>query len=337
MNQLGEFWNLHLFLLQHNIEAQKPVDATSHSTEAIEKRPVANKQGCPFKHHKSFAEVSLSYVPPHAANDSKFSNQKLMEMFKKMPGTSESLEEKVADRLAFDKEQHSPFKSVRSEEQVESIASDVGNFGPPGASTKKIMATDITNIKEACPAFQPLCPFSKLNEKAGAFAHIKKCPAFKDGCLFKGCKNIREICVKLQEIPNLDQENSSHGEVLSGLKMVHDLCIDLENELGECPIFKTEMGCPFKTVCSGGKLILEKLVSYLANRALSEATEGAKETIEQELIPSSGIILSNELKGGTKKIHRMAENTFFVKQLLKGHVTPAAYKLLLSNLFFVYR
>lgn len=349
---------------QHIIEELKSVDASNVKgkcsafkegcpfakveekplIEAIEKCPEF-KEGCPFKDAASLAEVyeKLSRVPHAAGHENEFPGKKLVEMFQKMHDTSECLEEKLGDCPVFHKDRGCPFKSVRDEEgkhlvePVESVTSGIRDCGPPSPSKKKIMIAEVTTIKETCPAFQPSCPFSKVGQTAGAFIDVMKCPAFKDGCAFKGCRDIRDIYVKLQEIPNLDQEKGSHGEVLGSLKMVHEICIDLENELGECPLFKTAVGCPFKTVCSDGKLMLEKLESYLASRALSEATESAKESIEQELISTSGLILSTELKGGTKKIHRMAENTFFVKQLLKGKVTPAAYKLLLSNLFFVYR
>ena len=101
----------------------------------IEKCPEF-KNGCPFKDAKSLAEVSekLSHVPHSAGHESELSGQKLIEMFKKMHDTSESLEEKLGDCPVFHKDQGCPFKSVRSEEgkhlvePVDSVAHDqVGN------------------------------------------------------------------------------------------------------------------------------------------------------------------------------------------------------------------
>ena len=104
--------------------------------EAIEKCPEF-KNGCPFKHAKSLAEVyqKLSHVPHSAGHESELSGQKLIEMFKKLHDISECLEEKLGDCPVFHKDKGCPFKSVRSEEgkhlvePVESVAHDqVRNF-----------------------------------------------------------------------------------------------------------------------------------------------------------------------------------------------------------------
>ena len=46
---------------------------------------------------------------------------------------------------------------------------------------------------------------------------------------------------------------------------------------------------------------------------------------------------SKEIKEGTKKSHSAAENTAFVKSFLRGVVSKDSYKVLVSDLYFVYR
>ena len=46
---------------------------------------------------------------------------------------------------------------------------------------------------------------------------------------------------------------------------------------------------------------------------------------------------SKEIKAGTKKSHSAAENTSFVKSFLRGVVSPDSYKVLVADLYFVYR
>ena len=46
---------------------------------------------------------------------------------------------------------------------------------------------------------------------------------------------------------------------------------------------------------------------------------------------------SKEIKIGTKKSHSAAENTAFVKSFLRGVVSKDSYKVLVADLYFVYR
>ena len=46
---------------------------------------------------------------------------------------------------------------------------------------------------------------------------------------------------------------------------------------------------------------------------------------------------SKEIKEGTKKSHSAAENTAFVKSFLRGVVSKDSYKVLVADLYFVYR
>ena len=313
--------------------------------EAIEKCPEF-QNGCPFKNAKSLAEVyeQLSHVPHSAGHESELSGQKLAEMFKKMHDTSECLEEKLGNCPVFHKDQGCPFKSVRSEEgkhlvePVTSVLSPIRESLPPSPSKKKIMTTDVSKVQESCPAFQPSCPFAKIpGSSPGAFKNAMECPKFKDGCAFEDCKSVSDIYLKLKEIPDLNEEQGSHGEVLGSLKMLHDMCLELEKEMGECPVFNTEMGCPFKTVCGDGKLMVAKMEENVTSRLISEGAHNVKEAMEDELLSSSGVVLHQELREKTKKKHKITNSMPFIRRMIKGKVSLPGYKLLLSNLYFIYK
>ena len=312
--------------------------------EAIEKCPEF-KSGCPFKNAKSLAEVyeKLSHVPHSAGHETELSGQKLVEMFKKMHTTSECLEEELGECPVFHKPDGCPFKSVRDKEGkhlVEPAASLVSPLQEPVLSCPmktKIMTTDVANLPEACPAFQPSCPFVNVTNNSGAFKSAEKCPKFKDGCAFKECKTFSDIYSKLNEIPDLEEEQGSHGEVLRSLKMIHDVCVEMEKQIGECPVFKTDVGCPFKTVCSDDKLMIAKIEENLTSRVIIESAHEAKKAFEDELLSLSGIDLHRELRENTKSEHKKTNTAPFVRRLIKGEIDPAGYKLYLSNLYFIYR
>ena len=199
-----------------------------------------------------------------------------------MHDTSECLEEKLGDCPMFHKEQGCPFKSIRNDEgkhlaePISSVISPIRESVPSSPSKRKVMTTGVSKVKETCPAFQPSCPFSNVADNSGAFKSAMKCPKFKDGCAFKDCKSVSDIYIKLKEISNLEEEQGSHGEVLGSLKMVHDLCAGLEKEIGQCPIFKTEMGCPFKTVCGDGKLMIGKIEENITSKVILEGAHQEK-------------------------------------------------------------
>lgn len=149
-------------------------------------------------------------------------------------------------------------------------------------------------------------------------------------------RSLNDIYSQLKEIPDLE-EQGSHGDVLASLKMLHDICVDLEKQIGECPVFATEMGCPFKTVCGDGRLMVAKMEENLPSNFIGEVVREEKNTMERELLASSGTAFYQELKERTKEKHRVTNSRPFIKHLIKGKVNIAVYKLLLSNLYFLYR
>jgi heme oxygenase len=52
---------------------------------------------------------------------------------------------------------------------------------------------------------------------------------------------------------------------------------------------------------------------------------------------SNSVPLSENLKDGTKKSHREAENVSFVKNFIKGKVSRENYAILTGNLYHVYK
>ena len=54
-------------------------------------------------------------------------------------------------------------------------------------------------------------------------------------------------------------------------------------------------------------------------------------------IEEKEMTFSKEIKEGTKKSHSAAENTAFVKSFLRGVVSKDSYKVLVADLYFVYR
>ena len=204
----------------------------------------------------------------------------------------------------------------------------------PGGKIEELKAIDVDALKDACPVFSDGCPFIKISEE-GAVKEAQKCPQFKDGCPFKDAKSMADMYFKLKEIPAFAE--GAHGNVLLEiLKNIHDVSRDLKEEMGDCPVF--DDGCPFKTVCSDGKPLVEKLELRRWTQILQGSVDEVHISVNREVAEKShGVELSKELKKGTKKVHREAENVHFVKNFIKGKVDRELYKMLLAVLYHVYR
>ena len=118
-------------------------------------------------------------------------------------------------------------------------------------------------MKDQCPAFKEGCPFAKVEDKPTLEA-IEKCPEFKDGCPFKDSKSLSDVHEKLSHVPHA----AGHESELSGEKLVemfkkmHDTSENLEEKLGDCPVFHKDQGCPFKSVrTEEGKHLVEPVES----------------------------------------------------------------------------
>jgi predicted nucleotide-binding protein (sugar kinase/HSP70/actin superfamily) len=130
------------------------------------------------------------------------------------------------------------------------------------AEALKEVKTD--HLEKECPAFKKGCPFVKVEDKQLKEA-VEKCPEFKNGCPFKDAKSLAEVHQKLSDVPH----SAGHESELSGQKLnemfkkMHDTSEDLEEKLGDCPVFhKNNQGCPFKSVhTKDGKRLAEPVES----------------------------------------------------------------------------
>ncbi|XP_031557836.1 uncharacterized protein LOC116294377 [Actinia tenebrosa] len=105
-------------------------------------------------------------------------------------------------------------------------------------------------IKEHCPAFQKgkFCPYNVPELKGLA----KGCPAFKDGCPFKGVKDVGEFEGKLGEMRDLCKGKANYEKAL---KVVYGVNGQQAAKIGHCPFFKFD--CPFKTDREGKPIVPE--------------------------------------------------------------------------------
>jgi len=191
---------------------------------------------------------------------------------------------------------------------------------------------DMAALKEACPAFMDGCPYAKMdNEKT--LEELKSLNEFQEGCVFKDSKNLQDLHAQIEKMSEGEDKEKTSKLLLEAVKHVHDVSQQLKSDMGQCPVFAGPRGCPFKTVCSDGQLLLEKLeFKQWAQMIQSNAKDLIRE-VEDDL----DILLSKELKEGTKKIHRDAEQSQFMKDIIRSKVKKEVYKTFVANLYFVYK
>lgn len=207
--------------------------------------------GCPFKNAHNVKEVleELSKMP-ESKHHTGPAHEQLLKMLKAVHSESKSLEEKVGECPVFKTEEGCPFKDASKEGKplVE----------PPTAVLTGLTASDISELKEKCPAFKEGCPFAKMDNEA-LLEEIKKCPEFKEGCAFKDAKSVEEIFSKLSEMPSSDKDSHHKEAMMQTMKVIHSIG---NEKADECPVLQKE-GCPFKSVKSEGKPLVEPAESVL--------------------------------------------------------------------------
>lgn len=202
------------------------------------------------------------------------------------------------------------------------------------ASPEDLNNVHLSNLRETCPAFDKGCPFAQIADLPKG---IDQCPEFKDGCPFKDMSSMSEVFEKLSTIPAFTGEDSHGAKLLKTLKEVHSLSKELKEEMGECPVFAND-GCPFKTICSDGRPLIEKLEFRRWTELLHLSVQNDMLNAAQGVADAEpSIKLSKELKKGTKVVHRAAENVHFVKEFIKGRIESSWYRVLLADLYFVYK
>ena len=303
--------------------------------EEIKKCPEF-KEGCAFKDTKSVEEIysKLSQMP--SSDRDCHHKEALMQTMKII----HSIGHEKADECPLLKKEGCPFKSVESEGKLlinppETVLPTEENKSQ--AVKPSVHSVGLTDLKETCPAFQSGCPFAKVDEKDFG-KELKECPEFKDGCPYKESAVLGDLYKKLADLPSFSVEGSHGAKLLDVFKHIHEVSHSLKDEMGECPVFVTDEGCPFKTVCSDGKPLIDKLDGQRWTKILQSSIDDIMQDVNEEiekLEPS--IQLSKELKKGTKKVHREAENIHFVKEFARGRIERQWYKELLADLYFVYR
>ena len=139
------------------------------------------------------------------------------------------------------------------------------------------------------------------------------CPAFADGCPFKSADG---LSTSLASIPtsHTDPEGSISTAFKGALHELHsrDPLLLASGAGGRCPAKDFERPAT-------GRSFAEDMDLKAFDLTL--------------LMPSS---LSSDLKTGTQKSHKEAENVSFVRSFLKGKVTKPQYVTLVGNLYHVY-
>ena len=303
--------------------------------EEIKKCPEF-KEGCAFKDAKSVEEIYSKMSQMPSSDKDCHHREALMQTMKVI----HSVGHEKADECPVLQKEGCPFKTVESEGKP--------LINPPEAvlPTEEIKAhpvspsvhsVGLTDLKETCPAFESGCPFAKVGGKDFG-KELKECPEFKNGCPFKDSADVGGLYKRLADLPQFSVEGSHGAKLLDIFKHVHEVSHSLKDELGECPVFVTDEGCPFKTVCSDGKPLIHKLDGQRWTKILESSIDDMMQDVSEEIEKSEpSIQLSKELKKGTKMVHREAENVHFVKEFAKGRIEKQWYKELLADLYFVYR
>ena len=203
------------------------------------------QKGCPFKDAHNVKEVltELSKMP-ESKHHTGAAHEQLLNTLKAVHSESKSLEEKVGECPVFKTKEGCPFKDASKEGKP--------LIEPPTAVLESLTASDVSDLKEKCPAFKEGCPFAKMDSEA-LLEEIKKCPEFKDGCAFKDFKTIEEIYSKLSQMPSSDKDCHHKEALVKTMKVIHKVG---HEKADECPVLQKE-GCPFKSVESDGKPLVE--------------------------------------------------------------------------------
>ena len=300
------------------------------------------KKGCAFKDAKSVEEIynQLSKMP--SSDDHLHHKEALLKTMKVI----HSVGQEKADDCPILQREGCPFKHVKSngkplinppEAVLPSVTATTTTDGNALVVDSEVHSVVLTDLKESCPAFESGCPFAKV-EESDFEQELKKCPEFRNGCPYNDSKDIADLHRRLYDLPSFSGKDSHGTKLLEMFKHLHEVSLSLKDEMGQCPVFITDQGCPFKTLCSDGKPLIDKLDDQRWIKVLQNSVDDVMEDMSEEIKNiEPSVQLSKELKVGTKKVHREAENIQFVKEFARGRIEKHWYKHLLADLYFVYR
>ncbi|OQS05418.1 heme oxygenase [Thraustotheca clavata] len=173
-------------------------------------------------------------------------------------------------------------------------------------------------MEAQCPAFASSCPFAAVKANS--------CPYFNAGCPFKDASDMLMIQQQLEEaIPKSHHEQGTAAkEVLDMFKHIHQVSVAKKEELGACPVFVTT--CPFKTIVKNGRPLVDEL--ELRTWGIFDNDDIVSQQIEGHL--------AKDLKYGTKKSHKEAENVHFIREFIKGNINKDAYMTMVAMFYYIY-
>jgi len=105
-------------------------------------------------------------------------------------------------------------------------------------------------------SFKDGCPYAAQLGDDPSMKEFLKCPKFQNkNCPFKNATTMRELC---EEMSKISVDTPDHQLALQVVfKAIHAASKSVEAEMGNCPAFKTSASCPFKSVKSNGRPLVE--------------------------------------------------------------------------------
>ena len=123
--------------------------------------------------------------------------------------------------------------------------------GSPPPEHPALDGYSMDDLRSVCPAFQSNkeskastggtseCPFAGLQDPAQR-KELSQCPAFSQGCPFKGVRSMDELYHIFSTMPHVQVQErvGAAGSILQQmLQGVHKRSAELSKEHGACPVF----------------------------------------------------------------------------------------------------
>jgi len=180
------------------------------------------------------------------------------------------------------------------------------------------------------------CPAFALN--ATANNRIGSDPGKQLSCPFRNATSSRDVQRVIMQIPQ-SHVSSTSPTAMQFKKALHAMHVvqqsnESKSEEGLAEQYKMVVAdCPFKAFSNAKKE--ESFLDVLEHLSFSSALTSMAEAVAKEDHQDRDG-LSAELKEGTARSHRAAENVHFVRNFIKGRIDRDLYIQLIANLYFVY-
>ena len=181
----------------------------------------------------------------------------------------------------------------------------------------------------------------------GITESITRCPAFskvKTGieskesslsCPFRNATSQRDVQKIMMQIPpsHVSSDSPTASQFKRALEVMHDVSHIQQSEQYKMVV----ADCPFKTFFNNsGDAFVEVMESLSFATVMTEMVDVVSTDEARKAGIKDTSRLSTQLKQGTAKSHRAAENVSFVRNFIKGNIDRELYICLIANLFFVY-